>query len=706
MAIMILKMTASIVIYLIITALLWKYWEKHEHTWQLKAGIGIIYGLCSVASTHLGVDYREMILNVRDTGPLAAGLFFDPVSGIISGVIGGVERYAAGTFMGIGTYTKEACSMSTFLVGFLSALLNRFLYNGKRPPALQAFFIGAVMEVFHMYAVLLTHRDDMYMAYYVVKSCAIPMILFNALGLMGCSVLIYYLSGEVRERIPLLDYERTPLAKHFYRRLLTVILIIFAVNHVMDYHFQERNAYQEADEYLQSLGQDFRKIYIDSGGDLEAAKNLMPDATLKKTDGILFLVYNENKQVLADSFDDIDMEKRGLEDEDFRQFMSHVDKGLYRWNVQYFWDMDSVCVTIPLKDGVYLNLSWLYSAMMEGQINQVYEMLLSDVLLFTVLFLLIVVLVENLVCKNLKSVNGSLQKIIGGDLNEVVAVRSSEEFSLLSDDINQTVSTLKGYIDESERKMKEELKLAAFIQESALPHVFTFNQNDFEIYALMKPARQIGGDFYDFFFTDINKIALVIADVSGKGIPAALFMMRSKTAIANAARLGKSPSEVLYEANNILCEGNDAEMFVTVWIGIIDLSTGLMRCANAGHEYPVYCKAGGDYELVKDQHALVLAAMENIPMKEYTIQMQPGDKIFVYTDGVPEAIDKDEEAYGTGRLVEKLNTLKDASEEWTLKSVHKNIVEFVGEAEQFDDITMLGFTYNGKEEIGTVEIGI
>ena len=697
MATMILQMTASTGLYLIITILLWTCWSRYSHTWQMKAAIGIIYGICSIASTHLGVDYRDMILNVRDLGPLAAGLFFDPVSGIISGVIGGVERYIAGAYWGIGAYTKVACSLSTFLAGILSALLNKYLYKGKRPPASQSFFIGALMEVFHMYAVFLTHRDDMNMAYYVVRTCSIPMIIFSGVGLFCCSVFIMFLSGGHTDRIPIRDLERTPIATRFYRRLLTVIMIIFITNHIMDYNFQVRNAYQEAEDYLEDMGEDLRKLYFDSGRDLDKTKEHMRYAGLTNSDSVLYIIFDDDRKVLSSMYD-AGADETSLEEDEYKKLVGQIGGSVFRYKLNYYGGADTVCHTIVLDDHLYLTLAWWYSTMMRNQSNQAYELLLSDILLFTVLYLLIAVLVETLVCRNLKSVNDSLQKIIGGDLNEVVSVRDSAEFSLLSDDINKTVATLKGYIDESERRMEEELNLAAIIQESALPHIFTYSRNDFEIYALMKPARQIGGDFYDFFFTDINKMALVIADVSGKGIPAALFMMRSKTAIANAARQGKSPAETLYEVNNILCEGNDAEMFVTAWIGIIDLETGLMHCANAGHEYPVLCRAGGEYQLIKDKHALVLAAMENVPMKEYTLQMEPGDRLFVYTDGVPEAINKNKEAYGTERLADWLNTLRTEPQEWTLKSVYKNIVEFVGEEEQFDDITMLGFTYNGGEE--------
>ena len=190
----------------------------------------------------------------------------------------------------------------------------------------------------------------------------------------------------------------------------------------------------------------------------------------------------------------------------------------------------------------------------------------------------------------------------------------------------------------------------------------------------------------------------MIADVSGKGIPAALFMMRGKTAVRSLAETGSSPAEILYKANNALCEGNDAEMFITVWLGIVDLRTGAMTCASAGHEYPVLMRAGGDYALFKDRHGLALAAMEGVRFKEYQLQLEPGDRLFVYTDGVPEAIDRGLEQYGCERLVKKLNALKDRPMAGVLPAVRQDIQDFVGDADQFDDITMLGFTWNGPFE--------
>ena len=176
MLIMILKMSAITALYVLLTMLIWKRTCGKPVTVRVKLAIGLIYGICSVLSTHFGVDYSHMLLNVRDMGPLSAGLFFDPLSGIIAGLVGGIERYIAGAYWGIGSYTRIACSVSTCLAGFVAAILHVFVFKRKKPSTIYAFFMGAVMEVFHMYVVFITHRDDMSMAFYVVRMCAPPMI--------------------------------------------------------------------------------------------------------------------------------------------------------------------------------------------------------------------------------------------------------------------------------------------------------------------------------------------------------------------------------------------------------------------------------------------------------------------------------------------------------------------------------------------------
>ena len=329
---------------------------------------------------------------------------------------------------------------------------------------------------------------------------------------------------------------------------------------------------------------------------------------------------------------------------------------------------------------------------------QAYETMLADILFFTVIYVLIALLVQSMVVDNLLSVNRSLNRITDGDLNERVDVYSSLEFASLSDDINQTVDALKGYADAAKKRMEQELLLAHNIQDAALPKNFTFAHEGFELFATMNPAREVGGDFYDFFFVGANRIALVIADVSDKGVPAALFMMRSKTAIRGLAESGYEPEEIFYRVNNELCEGNELNMFVTVWIGIIDLNSGDMKCLNAGHEYPAVMRKDGDYEIFRDKHRMPLGAMKDMTYESYEMHLDPGDCLYVYTDGIPDAINIDEEQYGIERMLNALNNYKDASMEGLLQAVKADQDDFVGAADQFDDITMIGFRYNGTQD--------
>ncbi|MBQ7500467.1 MAG: serine/threonine-protein phosphatase [Clostridia bacterium] len=244
-----------------------------------------------------------------------------------------------------------------------------------------------------------------------------------------------------------------------------------------------------------------------------------------------------------------------------------------------------------------------------------------------------------------------------------------------------------------------ELNMATEIQASMLPSIFPAfpNREEFDLYASMDPAKEVGGDFYDFFMIDDDHLGVVIADVSGKGVPAALFMMISKTVVQNFAMLGIGAAETLKRANDSLCAQNKMEMFVTTWIGILELSTGNMTCASAGHAYPAICP-GGQFELLKDKHGFVLGGMEGAKYKEYEILLDKGDKIFVYTDGVPEATNANTELFGTDRMIEALNGDPAADPKTTLRNVRASVDEFVGVAEQFDDLTMLCLEYRGRHD--------
>ena len=243
-----------------------------------------------------------------------------------------------------------------------------------------------------------------------------------------------------------------------------------------------------------------------------------------------------------------------------------------------------------------------------------------------------------------------------------------------------------------------ELNMATEIQASMLPSIFPAfpRRKEFDLYASMDPAKEVGGDFYDFFMIDDDHLGIVCADVSGKGVPAALFMMISKTIVQNFAKLGISAAEVLTKSNEALCAQNKMEMFVTTWIGILEISTGRMDCSSAGHEYPAICH-DGKFELFRDRHGLVLGGMDIARYKGYEIKLDVGDKFFVYTDGVPEATNANTEMFGTDRMIDALNTDPGATPEETLRIVRAAVDEFVGAAEQFDDLTMVCLEYRGTE---------
>lgn len=273
----------------------------------------------------------------------------------------------------------------------------------------------------------------------------------------------------------------------------------------------------------------------------------------------------------------------------------------------------------------------------------------------------------------------------------------AESFDDLSKKTKQYIMEITQITKESER-ISTELALATRIQASMIPHDFPPfpDRKEFDLYAVMDPAREVGGDFYDYYLIDDDHLAILVADVSGKGIPAALFMMISKTILQSCAMLGKSPAEILDKTNLALTTNNMVEMFVTVWIGILEISTGKLTAANAGHEYPVIKRGDGKFKIFKERHSLAVGAMEDTVYHEYDIELKKGDKLFIYTDGVPEATDAEEHMFGPDRMLEALNIDPDADPETLLINVKKAVSDFVKDAEQFDDLTMLGFEYHGK----------
>ena len=290
------------------------------------------------------------------------------------------------------------------------------------------------------------------------------------------------------------------------------------------------------------------------------------------------------------------------------------------------------------------------------------------------------------------------ENVRGDDLGRISRVKEIDNLAVSIDkmetDMIVSMQNLTAVTADKER-ITAELTLASSIQENSIPNIFPAypDRDEFDIHASMTPAKEVGGDFYNFFLIDDDHLALVIGDVSGKGIPAALFMMVTNILISDRLRMGSSPADTLTFVNADLCEHNRADMFVTLWIGILELSTGTLTASNAGHEYPAIRYPDGSFELFRDKHGLAAAAMDGIRYKEYTVAMQPGTKLFVYTDGVPEATDSSGSMFGTARMLDALNRAPDASPQEVLQTVRHAVDGFVSEAEQFDDLTMLCIEY-------------
>ena len=301
-------------------------------------------------------------------------------------------------------------------------------------------------------------------------------------------------------------------------------------------------------------------------------------------------------------------------------------------------------------------------------------------------------------------------KMITGEANRFAAENSPAEEKLLSrlpTKITE-LKTLAGAIDAMEEenlnyvrsitsmtaeneRIGTELNIAKLIQEGSIPSVFPAfpERDDIDLYGSMTAAKEVGGDFYDFYFLDDDHLLMVMADVSGKGVPAALFMMITKILISDRALMGGSPAEILSFVNERICKNNSADMFVTVWLGILELSTGRLVSVNAGHEDPAICRRGGEFAIGKSRHSFVVGGMPGVKYQIEEHRLEPGDKIFLYTDGIPEATDGEKRMFGLERLAASLNAVRGGTPREVIDRVNRDVNSFAGDAPQFDDMTML-----------------
>ena len=299
-----------------------------------------------------------------------------------------------------------------------------------------------------------------------------------------------------------------------------------------------------------------------------------------------------------------------------------------------------------------------------------------------------------------------VDKLKRNEKTQHLNIRTNDEIESLSHSFESMEENLRNYIIENNaitaerEQIKAQLSLATGIQSDMLIKEFPPfpERNEFHIYASMNPAKEVGGDFYDFFLIDDNQLALVIADVSGKGFPAALFMMRTMLMIQSLATNTDNPSLILEKLNKLICKNNDSKMFVTVWLGILDLNTGVLKASNAGHEFPIIKEPGKQFELYKDKHSFVIGGKKKTKYKEYELVLRPGTTLFLYTDGVPEATNSDGIRFQIDNTLDALNKNPNASVDQLINTVATSVSDFVLDAEQFDDLTMLCIEYTGQKD--------
>ena len=400
-------------------------------------------------------------------------------------------------------------------------------------------------------------------------------------------------------------------------------------------------------------------------------------------------------------------------EDEFEEFTTnvHIDPTI-NYSEDYGWLMsgyepiyDSAGAAVATS-GVDINLD----DVMAERTNFLWTMIAASAVLIILAVILGIILARHTIVKPLIRLSTDMGKFspeANSDYEKShvlnVTYKKNDEIGTVYSGVHDMQTNIVDYLGDITRvtaekeRISAELSIASKIQADIVPTVFPKNER-LRLYATMTPAREMGGDFYDFFKIDEDRIGLVMADVSGKGVPAAMFMIEAKALLKNRARAVGSPqkpSEILYDVNNDLCDDNPSSLFVTVWFGILTLSTGSLVCANAGHEYPAILKSGGDYTVNIVDNNPPLATMENLEFEDETIQLTKGDRIFLYTDGVPEAKRNDGARFGMDNMMDILNRDKTLSPEELLDMMKKEIDVFAGDIEPFDDITMMSLVYNG-----------
>ncbi|MBD5560677.1 MAG: SpoIIE family protein phosphatase [Clostridia bacterium] len=774
--------------------------------WVQQLVIGLVFGGVAILATEMGIPVGGAAINARDAAPLTAGLLFGWPSGLISGVIGGVERFLAAAW-GAGQYTRFASSGITILAGAVGGLLNYWFFQKQRPAWWYALSVALCIEVVHMLLILVTNLQDLETAFGFVSRCAGYMIAADCIAVMSSAAVVRRMQGAPDPN------QHEKLEYILQRSLFFSVMVAMIVSSLFIWMLQSSLIVEKARSLLEVKLYDApRGVRASLNASLVGYTDWLADSMLaeegsnittlptlvKDTVKEAYLIDPETREVLISSeesivgttvpeewqstfilasgtngyttpygesvFDGEEVKYAliyladgralviGFKSEFVQEELGrdiqleaenrHVGQTGYLIMIDEDGAVDSsnreivgpledigfdletpgtVLLNQDLSDPVYYmtrtvsdlagNTYVFIAAQPVEEASFVsmlamYVTIFMEIVIFAVLFMKLSSLIRKEMVHKLEAVNTSLSILTAGNLDEIVDVRSTEEFAKLSDGINATVASLKQYSAEMQKRMDRELEFARIIQRAALPSVFPPfpARKDFEIYASMDAAKVVGGDFYDFYLLNDHTLAFLIADVSGKGVPAAMFMMRAKTQIKDLIESGMDVAEVFSRTNSALCENNTANMFVTAWMGVLDLSTGLLRYVNAGHTPPLMRRYQEDFRYLDTEVDFVLGGLDDVVYQAGEILMQPGDTIFIYTDGVTEADNVHAEQFGEERLLESVQAGASDELEVLCGRVLSDVEKFAGEAEQFDDITMLAVRLNGLMSRTTIQL--
>jgi len=811
-----------------------KYTKFHKlNFWIRQAIFGVAFGALAILGTHWGIEIHGAKVNARDAAVIIGGLFCGWPTGIIAGLIGGLERFFGVYWFNLPTFTQLACSISTIIAGFAAAGLRHFMFENKRPGATAGFLLALVIEIFHLFMVFVLRSQEYQKAFQVVNACTLPMLIANSLSVLLCGIIFNILEKGFKKAFA---WPKSKTLRSKIQKWLGGLIVgAFLLSSMFIFLFQNeigkaqvntniKNSISEvisdvkdkSDYNLLSITQkvceevnnlyDVDKYPVGQPGDTPFDQLLRVLASSHKVKEISFIneyevsgvkkfeIRNSNelsfkgfnmhsgsqseefyqiitgdKHEIVQQYGPISRDSKvyrkyaakyivlnpgaenvisgmiqvGYDTEEFQEDIVvqinniTANRRLYDTGSITIFDSNQVIVSKGsnmIEDDIYNEIlplveknpkqtkfvasikgtdNYFYYDVSEGYTLMcnipVYEADLSrniaiyvntflEIIIFGLIFIMMFFLVEKIANRRIKIINDGLKEITAGNLNTVVDGGSTTEFKELSTGINGTVDALKGYIKEAETRIDKELAFAKSIQASCLPSRFPAfpKRKEFDIYAFMKPAKEVGGDFYDFYFTHHNTINFMIADVSGKGIPAALFMMRAKAEIKSLCESGIELNEVFHKANNILLDGNDTGMFVTSWQASMDLETGVLKFVNAGHNPPLVKHADGKFEYLRSKPNMVLSTFEDLNFNLNEYQLSEGDIVFLYTDGVNESVNNLNEQYGEARLQNILNAKEFIDCKDLCETVMDDVTKFVDGAAQFDDITMVAFKYIKK----------